>query len=332
MHIFRLMVVSFLVCVYTPGALAQDYSTSIVGTDFDLITDADPSCFEALTFARFEKRAEMPDKTRDGLFQPAYVFLARYSDGSKLNVFVDAGFESEDAAFQEAMRYVERFGKLPTALRGGVERLVVHKSEEATTAFSDRGLIVVYSANATKRIADNDLEETLFHESVHAAWDNKHAKSEGWKRSQFADGGFVTMYAKQKPQLEDLAESALFAFAVIHHPDRLPEEDLTNIKRVIPNRILFIESLIPAQKPLFYEANSIGFCDVDLSRTGFAKDIIANTLGRHYRLKDSEIADCMENLGEELIVATARKLKLDEKEFREKVEAMKHVNCDHPKR
>jgi len=36
-------------------------------------------------------------------------------------------------------------------------------------------------------------------------------------------------------------------------------------------------------------------------------------------------------LGEELILVTARKLKIDEKEFRKKVEDMKHVNCDHAK-
>ncbi len=332
MILCRLVMIVFLVCAASPVSFAQDYSTSIVGTDFDLITDADPSCFESLTFDRLEKRAEMPDKTRAGLFRPAYVFLSKYSDATQLRVFVDARFGDEDTAFGEAMRYVERLGKIPTALRGGVKRLVVHQLDQETTAFSDRGLIVVYSANATKRIADNDLEETLFHESVHASWDGKHAKSKGWKRAQAADGSFVTMYAKRKPELEDLAESALFAFAVIHHPDRLPEDDLKRIKQSIPNRILFIESLIPAGKPLIFKADATSFCDVDLSRTGTAKDIIANTLSQHYQFSESEIAECMENLGEELIIATARKLNLNEKEFRRKVEELKHVNCEHSNR
>lgn len=328
----RLMVIAFLVCAAPPVALTQDYSTSIVGTDFDLITDSDPSCFESLTFDRLDKRAEMPDKTRDGLFRPAYVFLSKYSDATQLRVFVDARFGDKDTAFNEAMRYAERLGKLPTALRGGIRRLVIHKSDQETTAFSDLGLIVVYSANATKRIADNDLEETLFHESVHASWDGKYAKSERWKRAQFADGAFATVYAKRKPELEDLAESALFAFAVIHHPERLPREDLTKIKKAIPNRILFIESLLPATKPLIFKADLVAFCDVNLSRTGTAKDIIANTLRRHYQLNESQIADCLENLGEEMIVATARKLNLDEKEFRKQVEKLKHVNCEHTNR
>ena len=320
-----------MILTTSPVGFGQDYSTSIVGTDFDLITDNDDSCFVTLAYERFDKLAEMPDKTRDGLFRPAYVFRANYSDETQVKVFVDARFGSQEAASAEAMRYVGRLGKLPTALRGGVKRLVIHKSKEETTAFSDRGLIVMYSANATKRINDKDLEETLFHESVHASWDSKHAKSEGWKRAQLADGTFATMYAKRKPDLEDLAESALFAFAVIHHPARLPADDLKRIKRSIPNRIMYVETLIPAGQPLTYKVEPADFCDVDLSRTGIAKDIIANVLTKHYQLTDTEVADCLEYLGEELILVTARKLKIDEKEFRKKVEDMKHVNCDHAK-
>ena len=327
----RFLVVLIVALAGSSQGFAQEYSTSIVGTDFDLITDDDPTCFQSLTFDRLEKRAEMPDKTRKGLFRPAYQFLSTYSDGTRVHVFVDARFGSETAARTEAMRYVGRLGKLPTVLRGGVERLVVHQSTEKTTAFSDRGLIVVYSANATQRILDKDLEETLFHESVHAAWDIRHAQSDAWKRAQRADGTFATAYAKRQPAREDLAESALFAFAVIHHPHRLPSRDLSRIKRLIPNRILFVETLIPAGRPLIYKADPMEFCDVDLSRTGTARDVIANVLSQHYQLSDRQIADCLENLGEELILAAARRLKINEKEFRNNVEEMKHVNCDHAK-
>lgn len=224
---------------------AQDYSTSIVGTDFDIITEEDPSCFIALQYQGIQK-AEMPDKTNDaGLFKNAHIFRASYSDKTEIQIAIDNRFESPEAAEQEALRYATRLGQLPAVLRSGVRRLVVHEGNEDATAFSDHGLIVIYSANATKRIESNDLEETLFHESVHAAWDRRYAKSDDWKRAQATDGTFATLYAKRKPDLEDLAESALFAFAVIHHVDRLPAEDAERIKRAIPARIQFIEKLIP---------------------------------------------------------------------------------------
>lgn len=234
-------------------AVGQEYPSSVVGTDFDIITDDDPSCFVHLKYKGIES-VEMPDKTQDrALFQDGHLLVATYSDKTTVNIAVDVSFKSPQAAETEALRYATRLGKLPSALRAGVNRLVVHGGNEDATAFSDVGLIVVYSANASKRIASHDLEETLFHESVHAAWDKKYAKSPNWQRAQAADGAFATLYAKKHPGLEDLAESALLAYAVIHHPDRLPIEDLERLKGRISSRILFVERLIPIDKPIFFD-------------------------------------------------------------------------------
>jgi hypothetical protein len=149
----------------------------VVGTDFDFITEADPSAIERLEYEG-TALSEMPDKTSSApLMQQAFVFLSTFSDGARIRIFVDEDFETEAAAREEALRYTPRLGRLPTALREGVERLVVHRGGEDATAFSDVGVIAIYSDNATKRISTHDLEETVFHESVHAAWDKQHARS-----------------------------------------------------------------------------------------------------------------------------------------------------------
>ncbi len=243
-----------VVIASTSGNLfAQRHANSIVSTDFDIIRSDDPGCFEKIAFLQ-RRSAEMPDKTiEDGeLFQEAFVFSADFTDGTAVEIFVDAEFGTAEEAEIEARRYTDRLGRLPTILRSGVNRLVVHKGGERATAFSDVGLIVVYSGNATRRIETNDLEETLFHESVHAAWDKKYATSAEWQRAQMSDPGFATLYGKSNPELEDLAESALLAYAAIHQPDRLPDDEIRYLKQQIPNRILFIESLIPAGKPVIY--------------------------------------------------------------------------------
>lgn len=196
----------------------------------------------------------VPDNSEGSvpLVQEAFLFVAHFSDGTRVQLAIDADFETQDSARQEALRYAPRLGKLPTALRRGVERVVIHEGGEDVTAFSDVGLIVLYSDNATKRIGTHDLEETVFHESVHAAWDKTHAKSVEWQDAQKKDGGFVTGYAQKNPQGEDLAESALFAYALLHHPNRIPKEAGDRIARIIPNRIAFIEKLLPKDKPLHF--------------------------------------------------------------------------------
>lgn len=227
------------------------YNSSIVATDYDFILETDPDAF-----VRLEDQgtgpAEMPDKADDSaaLIQQAFLFVALFSDGTRINLAMDSDFQTQDHARNEALRYTPRLGKLPTALRRGVDRVVVHQGGAEVTAFSDVGLIVLYADNATKRIKTHDLEETVFHESVHAAWDKMHGSSVAWQAAQKKDGGFVTDYARKNPQLEDLAESALFAFTLIHHPARIPEQEATWLAHTIPNRIAFIEQLLPQGQPL----------------------------------------------------------------------------------
>lgn len=229
------------------AALSADppYGSSVVGTDFDVITAEDPSAFESLTFVE-RGRAEMPDKREGagGLFGEAFVFEAAFAGGGRVRLFVDADFGSRAAAEEEARRYCGPLGRLPGVLRRGVRRLVVHRGGPDTTAFSDGGLIVVYSENATKRVATHDLEETLFHESVHAVWDTPHADSPAWRRAQMRDATFVTRYAAGRPGREDLAESALFAFALTRHPQRIPQPDRGRVAAAIPARIEFVAGLL----------------------------------------------------------------------------------------
>lgn len=229
------------------------YPSSVVGTDFEFITEADPDTFDRLEDKGLG-RAEMPDKSDRSapLVQPAFLFVAHFTDGTRVNLAIDADFKTQESARQEALRYTPRLGKLPTALRLGVDRVVVHKGGENVTAFSDVGLIVLYADNATKRIGTHDLEETVFHESVHAAWDKAHATSAEWKDAQQKDGRSVTDYATKNPQGEDLAESALFAYTLIHHPGRIPQEEAAKIARAIPNRLAFVEKLLPRDKPLHF--------------------------------------------------------------------------------
>lgn len=344
-------------------AKAQEYKNSVASVDFDYIHENDPSAFEELVFV--EKRdSEMPDKRpgKNQLIHPAFVFDSSYSDGTRVRIFLDVAFKTKEAAEKEAKRYVPRLGKLPTSLRSGVNRLIVHRGGKDTTAFSDVGLIVVYSENATKRISTNDLEETIFHESVHASWDKKHATSEGWRRAQAQDAAFVTTYAKRNPKGEDLAESALFAYALLHHPGRIPTADAKKIKKAIPARIRFVADLLPPGKPIFYpvekqkadsstsETKSVDqqaetqsvkrvekFCKIDIQSTGQLKDILSNALMLGLDKKEKKVSEFLNSAvnksasSSELFQMTLDEFKLERSVLASKLSECLHCNCDHVK-
>ena len=50
------------------------------------------------------------------------------------------------------------------------------------------------------------LEETLVHESTHTSLDGKYANAPEWLAAQEADNTFISTYARDFPEREDLAE------------------------------------------------------------------------------------------------------------------------------
>jgi hypothetical protein len=216
--------------------------------------------------------------------------------------------------------------------------------------------MVLYSENATKRIGTHDLEETVFHESVHAAWDRLHRESPRWLEAQTRDGRFVTDYAAKNPDGEDLAESALFAYALIHHPDRIPGNDAARIREAIPARIEFVAGLLPPGKPLHDRVAPKGdrmeqiigqaiqraepegpdlVCTIDVSRPGMMSDIVSNALMRGLGKPEKEVRAFLEgemgrhSTGDELLKASAEKFQVDEQVLREQVRKFLHCNCAH---
>jgi len=150
-------------------------------------------------------------------------------------------------------------GKLPTFMRASLDHVVIHRGDETAFGESEGRFFVLYSANIKTRIRNHDLEETVFHESVHATLDSKYARSKQWLAAQKADGDFITKYAKRLPKKEDLAESALFAWAMIMHPGRLPTNIEARAREIMPNRLAFLQTLFLA-KPVFYNVRDQRGC------------------------------------------------------------------------
>ena len=93
------------------------------------------------------------------------------------------------------------------------------------------------------RISNNDLEETVFHESVHASLDSTYLRSQAWLDAQRSDGTFVTQYAKNNPDKEDMAESAIFAYTMLKHPGRLSRDIEDWVRIYMLNRYMFFETV-----------------------------------------------------------------------------------------
>jgi hypothetical protein len=242
-------------------AAAQDVPeppfSDTAGTVFDIITTEDPTsllCIEVLGQAP----RQIWDKRVDG--EPvvdAHLFRALYADGAEIEIGINPEFDAAAAAGL-ADRFGPILGQLPSSLRAGIGRFSVHDGDEGFHAGT--GQIVVYLGRADQRASYAHLEESIFHEAVHASWDEAHRLSPDWIAAQAADGRFLTNYAAETPDREDLAETALFAFAILHHPDRFPPVDTADTLAAVPNRIAYVARLLPPGEPLMTVAAEPPVC------------------------------------------------------------------------
>ncbi|MFP4846033.1 hypothetical protein [Winogradskyella sp. PE311] len=219
------------------------FVNSIVSTNIDFIRDDDSDAFMNIQFIGQEDK-EMPDSRTDELFDTGtYIFEVNFSNGEQIEIWAHSSFDSEVVAQEYANKLTGRLGKLPDFMRNELSHVVLHNGDAGAFAESESNFFVIYSINIDLRISNNDLEETVFHESVHATLDADYLLNSEWLQAQQTDDTFITEYARDNSDKEDLAESALFAYTMIKNPGRLPSNVETWITTNIPNRFAFFQTI-----------------------------------------------------------------------------------------
>ena len=205
------------------------FPNSIVSTDIDFIKTSDPDAFTNLEYTGRENK-EMPGSQSGNLFDTnTFIFEATFSNGKKVGVWCHSSFNNRSAAEEYANKVSPRLGKLPEFMRDVLSHVVIHNGDGGAFAESQGNFFVLYSDNMDTRISNNDLEETVFHESVHASLDAFHLNTPGWNQAQIDDGNFITDYAESRSSKEDLAETTLFAYIMAKYPGRLSSLSLIHI-------------------------------------------------------------------------------------------------------
>ena len=122
---------------------------STADTVFDIIQKSDPSTFSCLEYAGRGDR-QIWDKRVDG--EPivsAFLFVARYNDGTKIEIAINPEYETKEKARGRGARFAGPLGQLPTLLRAGIQRFSVHMGEKGFHAGT--GQVIVYSGKADER-------------------------------------------------------------------------------------------------------------------------------------------------------------------------------------
>ncbi len=209
--------------------------------DPDIITPDDPTTFTGLEDAGRAPRTMYDRRVEDWITVEAFLFDASYDDGLAIEVQVNPEFGTVDAARAQAGFYADAVGRLPTALRLHVETMWIHQGVEPFGGGNDN--LLIHIGQGELYLQDGILEETFVHEAAHTSLDESHATAPGWRAAQAADPTFISTYARDHPDREDVAESFLPYLAVRHRADRISETLRQLIEQTIPNRIAYFDGL-----------------------------------------------------------------------------------------
>lgn len=244
----------------------------------DVITEDDPTSFIGLTFKGSGQRVMFDRRSNSWVTENAFLFEADFQNIPPVEIQVNPEFGSQDSARIEAEKYAPPIGRMPLCLLTGLKTVWIHKGYETFGGGNNNFLI--HTSMGEEYISLGILEETFMHEGVHTSMDSGFSQDPNWLNAQNLDPDFISTYARDFPQREDMAESFVLYFAAAHRSDRISNSLRNTIIRTIPNRIKYFNSLglnMSPQVPL----PDFEITDFSVSETNSSLFLKWNSLAGH---------------------------------------------------
>ena len=238
-HRLTFSVILLSALVVTASRASAGLIDGTIFLDSDIITSSDASAFTGVTYVGQGNRLMFDRRLNAFVTFNAYNFNATYSDGLSIEIQVNPEFGSESALLQAEL-YGNEIGRLPKALRMDVQTSWIHQGVQPFGGGNNN--ILIHTGQADVYAAAGILEETLVHEAAHTSLDAAHAASDGWRAAQLADGAYISGYAEDNPEREDIAESFLPYLAIRYRLERISPEMANAINATIPNRIAYFDA------------------------------------------------------------------------------------------
>lgn len=211
-----------------------------ISLDPDIVTSEDRSAFTALRYAGRGEREVFDRRENRFVTINAYLFDLAFDDGLSATAVLNPEFGSEAEARRHAETYARAAGQLPHVLRIDVDELWIHRGTELFGG-GNRALLI-HTGQADEYVDMGILEETLVHEATHTSLDGAlYESGSGWYAAQSEDDAYISVYARDNPLREDVAETYLAWLAVRHRADRIDDQMADTIRATVPARLRLLD-------------------------------------------------------------------------------------------
>jgi len=209
----------------------------------NIITHEDTSTYDSVIYNGIAPRT-MYDRRNGGAWitiEP-HIFPSFFTDGPNIEIQINPEFTREEAQL-EATKYAFLIGQLPIALRKDIETMWIHKGVEGYGGGNNNILIHTgMTASYETHYTGNITEETLIHEAAHTSIDAYCYNDPDWEDAvQKDDSRYISSYAKEFPNREDIAELFPLYVAIKYFPERINQEITDNTLSTSLHRVLYFD-------------------------------------------------------------------------------------------
>ena len=217
--------------------------------DSNIIKKSDPSNFKDVVFIEKEKLLDFDKRTfknrkiswKKTNFS-VFVFKTSFEDTVDILIKVNDEFKDLKKAEKQAIKFGKIFGQMPAFLREKVKYLIIHKGNPSWAGGNGYAIIHTNTfVNENKKY----IEESMFHELVHASldwqWGKKSIEEDKWLNAISTDKYYVSNYAWENPKQEDLAETVLWWYASRCKVDRISKKNNQKVNKFLPNRFKYLD-------------------------------------------------------------------------------------------
>lgn len=205
----------------------------------NIITSDDPSTLEGITYLGQGMKTVFDRRVNNWVNINAYLFTVMWNDGLTSEAVINPEFTLAEA-IAETGKYGFLIGQLPYVLRTDVNEIWIHKGVQPFGGGNYS--ILIHTGQSTLYENDGIIEETLVHEASHTSLDFYHATTTGWLSAQNSDNLFISTYAMNYPNSEDIAESFLTWLAVRYKSSVISAANYDIITASIPNRLSYFDN------------------------------------------------------------------------------------------
>ena len=242
----KITLILFFFVISTANSFAAGYLFSKnTYTDCDILTKKDTTTFQSLSYINKDKINFWDRRTaKSGGWNKSnfevFVFKAIFDKNKDVTVRVNSEFKTKEKAEKQALKYAKMVGQTPNFLRTSLKTITIHKGNKSWGGGNFDILIHTSDEGAKGKCGEEVMLHELGHVSLDQTWGGL-IKLNEWKNIAKLDSKYISKYAKDFPDREDIAETINWWVAVRCKQDTISKSNFKKILKNIPNRLKFLD-------------------------------------------------------------------------------------------